>query len=270
MAFRHFTDRSYVLTAKIEVQEGAYGVIPAWWLDDYFGSSVCEYDQCKYEADPDEDKLTNGQEYYYRSNPNESDTNKNGQSDGDDVSQDFDPSRPGKVTFEEAASDVSILGESLVFDKDIKDLYNEQMDINRVGIQLIPDARLTIINNETDDDYRRYFEDFKDAVDQYFPQDRLAEAMMAFETGTMQEARGASKDALALSIELSKIKVPSRMVAFHKYNIAVYQVLYDLMVLDDKSNDPSSPESEVWYDKAEALLASLQRLELEKDRISLY
>jgi hypothetical protein len=270
MAYRHFTDPGQVLLAKIEVQEGAYGVIPAWWLDDHFGASVCDFDLCKYEADPDDDNLTNGQEYYYRSNPNESDTNKNGLSDGDDVSQDFDPSKEGKVTFEEAGSDLSILGESLVFDKDIKAIYYEETDISKVGIQIIPDSKLDISHVETQEEYEAYADDFKDAVNNYFPAARMAEAMLAFEKGTLSEASGASKEALALSLELGDIRVPSRLVAFHKYNIALYQVLYDLMVLEDKSADMDSPESDVWYDKAQALLAILQKLDLEKAKLSNY
>src|SRR3989344_4819843 len=86
----------------------AASAIPGWWYSDYFGASTCDGGSCAPEADPDEDKLTNEQEYFYHSNPLTPDSNQNGATDGADVAAGFDPSRPGQVTFEELESAANI------------------------------------------------------------------------------------------------------------------------------------------------------------------
>ncbi|MBX4191661.1 MAG: hypothetical protein KW804_02590, partial [Candidatus Doudnabacteria bacterium] len=93
---------------------------PGWWLQKYFSSSTCTTIACEPGSDPDNDKLTNAQEFYYHSNPLNPNTIGDPLNDGQLVAQGFDPSRPGKISFEEAASDDSILYESIVFEEDIK------------------------------------------------------------------------------------------------------------------------------------------------------
>ncbi len=253
-----------------EVQQGEYGIIPAWWMDDYFGESACSYDTCKYNSDPDQDKLTNGQEYYYRSDPNKADTNGNGLNDGEDVAQGFDPSKPGKMTFDEAGSDESILGEGLVFGNDIKDLVAEEKDLDRVGLPIVPDARLKIITDDSDAAIKKYLQDVTAKVEQYFPAKDFAQIKEVLEKGSGDELKRKAANSSILSIELTKISVPPKLLNFHRYNITLYQLLADLMYMESIGIDLNSTQGDVWYDKAQGLFAVTQRLQLEKDKLTIY
>ena len=127
-----------------DIPQAQASEIPGWWLKDYFGASVCEQDNCRPAADPDNDKLTNAQEFFYHSHPFKKDTNGNGLTDGEDVENNYDPGRPGKVTFEEAVSDDEVVGESILLDQDIKKVIQDLTSMEDVKAPLINEAELTI------------------------------------------------------------------------------------------------------------------------------
>lgn len=267
--YKYIKGRAVQTARVLEVQTGEYGTLPAWWMSDHFDVSVCEIEECKYNSDPDGDKLTNGQEYYYRSNPTKADTNGNGQDDGTDVAQNFDPSKPGKVTFEEAASDDTIVGESLAFEEDIVGSFHEEVDISKVPLPVVADGSLDIVYEENEDVYTRYTQDLHGTINSYFPKDAMAEISLTMQSGSDLDAMILGKKAMELSIDLKHIKVPAKFTTFHKYNIAFYQTLYELLSLNGSAADMTSPEGDLWFDKAQSMYALMQKMNFEKQRLLL-
>ncbi|MDA3874190.1 MAG: hypothetical protein PF795_09535, partial [Kiritimatiellae bacterium] len=66
------------------------GVFPQWWIDQHFPGQT-DVDP---EADPDNDGLTNLEEYQASTDPNNSDSDADGIIDGDEVAQSLDPLVP--------------------------------------------------------------------------------------------------------------------------------------------------------------------------------
>ena len=254
-------------TVELKVQTGEYGDLPSWWLDDYFGASVCQGTDCEYNADPDSDGLTNGQEYYYKSDPTKSDTNANGKKDGEDVAANIHPSKPGNVTFEDAASDDNIVSEGLAFEENIASELNKELDIRNVAIQVVPDSALDIEYSETREVFDSYSDSFERLIDQHFPKSSMSDIAETLEKGSDIDAMTIASNAQFMAIELRKMKVPSKLVNFHKYNIVFYQTLYELMSLNSSAADMGNPEGDLWFDKAQSLYAIMQKLNFEKQRL---
>jgi hypothetical protein len=145
--------------------------IPGWWYSEYFGKSVCGNEACKPESDPDKDSLTNQQEYFYNSNPIVADTNKNGATDGDDVAHGIDPSKLGNVSFDEAASDDSIVGESLVFDQDIKKIITDLTQISGASIPVVNTATIKVSKKNSKQSIATYLDDIDNIYKTYYPED---------------------------------------------------------------------------------------------------
>ncbi len=234
--------------------------IPAYWYQKYFGSSVCDKDTCKPEADPDRDKLTNAQEYFYHTDPLNDHTIGDSLSDGELVAAGFDPSRTGRMTFDDVQSDDNILGESLLLDADIKGLVAEDLNIDNVKLQLVTDDQLNVVSDSASA-IKGYGENMKSTVDKYFPSQRLDSIVETFQKGDGASLNDARLRAQSLSADLKKIAVPQKLVLFHKYNIAMYQLISDV-------TDPKTQGSDAWYDKVQALMATEQRLNLEQDKLN--
>jgi hypothetical protein len=234
--------------------------IPAYWYQKYFGSSVCEKDICKPEADPDRDKLTNAQEYFYHTDPLNDHTIGDDLSDGELVAAGFDPSRKGRMTFDEVQSDDNILGESLLLDADIKGLVAEDLNIDNVELPLVTDDQLNVVA-DSDTAIKNYGEKMKTTVDKYFPSQRLDSIVETFQKGDGASLSDARQRAQSLAEDLKKIVVPQKLVLFHKYNIAMYQLISDV-------TDPRAQGSDAWYDKVRALMATEQRLNLEQSKLN--
>ncbi len=245
---------------KTSVVSGESTEIPAWWYQKYFGKSICEIDLCRAEEDPDGDKLTNKQEYYYHTDPQNDHTIQDEMNDGELVAAGFDPSRKGRMTFDQAASDDNILGESLLLDLDIKKLVAEDMNIDNIILPLVQDDELRIVTDESEESYNRYSDEMKSVTDRYFPDQRIDSIIEIFESGNGAALEDARYRASSLAHDLKKIPVPSKLLLFHKYNIALTQLISDV-------TDPRAIGSDAWYDKAQALFATQQRLNLEQARL---
>lgn len=235
---------------------------PGWWLQKYFGASVCSADNCKQESDPDNDKLSNAQEYFYHSDPLNEDTNKNGLKDGADVANNYDPSRPGKVTFDEVSSEDSILFEGLVFNQDIKKIVEESQDISKVSLPLPLDSDLKISAEDSPEVFQKYFEDLGTAIDKYFSKSNMENMKNTLKSGDTDQIESVKIKSARLVDELKEISVPARLLTFHRYNITFYYLLGEVLPGPDLSSEASS---DAWYDKARAFLAIQQKLELEKE-----
>lgn len=245
--------------------------IPGWWYKEYFGSSLCESDECQPQADPDKDRLTNIHEYYFKSDPKKRDTNDNGLTDGEDVAQNFDPSKPGKVTFDSAESDDEIFGESLAFATDVKDVLVDLTDISNVAIPLVEDNLLNISQDNSDAAILEYMKSV-DALSRLQFKGNIAESI---ETALKSQNPSFIEDlkyrSAYLSSELKTVKVPSEAVALHKYMIAAWDLvpaLVSIPTIEDGVNINFDPFSNKWYDSAQAFSALGQKIDIELKRLS--
>ncbi len=243
--------------------------LPNWWLLENFGSSVCNVPDCAETADPDSDGLTNTQEQYYHTNPKNSHTVKDELDDGQLVAAGFDPSRSGRRTFDEVASDDSILGESLVLDEDVKLLIAQTQDISKVNIPLVEDSTLKIDYSGTGESYQTYSSELTANVNKYFPKSDISST-----SNTLKNGSGPALDRIAtqsslLVEDLKKMNVPAKFVSFHKDFIALYQLLPEVLIgVADPTTGLVSTDNDLWYDRAQAFLAVQQKLDFEKQLLS--
>lgn len=237
--------------------------IPDWWNLQYFGHSVCNSDLCKPDADIDGDGLTNYQEYYYHTNPLDPHTVKDSLSDGELVAQGFDPSRTGRVTFDDAKSEDTALGDGLLFDTDIQKMVQQTQDLSQVIVPTPDDTDLKITQDDSSAAFQKYFSDVQNLTDKYFPQSSMADVENILKSGGSQA--DAIKNKLSLyAEELKSVTVPEKFLNYHKDTIAFYQLLGDVAIGSDAS-DSQSPQ---WYDEAQQFFVVQQRLEAESNALS--
>ena len=264
-SFWFLDKRSEDKAKNLVTSEGFDEKIPGWWLADYFGSSVCNEKRCEPNTDPDNDKLTNAQEYYFHSNPLVADTNKNGFDDGEDVARGVDPSREGDVAFEEVVTDESILGETLVYNQDIKEIINELTDPNRIELPKINEAEINVIEDNSQEAIAKYLTESDKVFLEYFGEDGssyIEQALISNNQTLIEDIK--LKFAQAL-IDFKNLEVPSNALQLHKYGIAYLQLLP--LVVDVPPayvlEDQYSTEGNAWYDQSTALFSLYQKIELE-------
>ncbi|MBI4363344.1 MAG: hypothetical protein HY545_00665 [Candidatus Doudnabacteria bacterium] len=243
--------------------------IPGWWYKQYFDSSVCEKDLCKPEADPDNDKLTNAQEFYFHSNPLNRDTNGNGLTDGEDVAYNYDPSKPGKVTFDEAASDESILGESLVFNEDINKILNETVDPSQIRLPEIKDQELKVLQNSSKEAVTKYLQDAQNAVSKYFSADSESYIQTALDSEDQNRIEDLKLRAARTLIELKAVETPEPALQFHKYTIMFFQLLPYVITTPPPQilESEVDPQSNLWFDQAQAFFLVNQKMDIEVSKL---
>lgn len=243
---------------------------PGWWYQQYFGSSTCETDLCKPESDPDHDKLTNQQEFFYNSDPTKAYTVNDPLNDGELVEQGFDPSRPGHVLFTEVLSDDSLIEDGILFDSEVQDIIKQGSDISQVKIPLLDDSKINIVYVDDADAYKKYLDDLTAKLNQYFPASQMESIKNLVEKGQNADVAEIAGNARTLAQDLQTMEVPAKMASFHKYTIAFWNLLPDVI-----SNPPTGLEFDMtdtaanaWYDKAQAFFAVQQRLDFEKQLLS--
>jgi hypothetical protein len=235
--------------------------LPGWWLDQYFGSSVCDKDICKADADPDTDKLTNAQEYFYHTNPLSAFTVKDEMNDGELVAAGFDPSRPGRLTFDQVISDENILGESLLLDLDIQKMVADDLNIDNVKLPLVRDDEIKIIYEATEVDYKNYSDQMKKSIEKYFSEHTMDSVISVLEKGDDSAVDEIKNKCVRLAAELREIKVPLPFLSFHKYNIALYEIMPKVLVSNHENL--TGPAADSWFDNVQAMLALMQKLNFE-------
>jgi hypothetical protein len=235
--------------------------LPGWWLSQYFGASVCDNDNCDPKKDPDKDGLNNAQEYYYHTNPLVAFTIGDTMNDGALVAAGFDPSKNGRVTFDEASTPENLLGESLVFGDDVKQLVADSNDISKIVLPEVEEDQLEIVYDTSEQAYKAYASEFQTTVDQYFRASELSYIKNILKSGTDAEVVAFKSKAAGLAGDLKNVPVPLKFLTFHKYNILLFQLLSEII---PAPVDLSGQQSEIWYDKVQAFLAVQQKLDFEK------
>lgn len=262
-------DNKTKVAATSPIPQAQAAEIPGWWFKDYFGSSVCQKDNCRPEADPDNDGLTNAQEFYYHSNPLNRDTNSDQLTDGQDVAQGIDPSKPGKVTFAQAASDDTIVGESLVFDTDIRNLIADSVNPDKVLLPLPDIKEIKIASASTKQTISDYFKNTSSIIALNFPNDlqvAIESAISSSDEATIDDIKlRAAKTAIALA----QVSVPSDAVRYHQYLLATFKTIPLVVNMPSSNtlNDQTNTVSNLWYDNTQAFMVLLQKMELETKRL---
>lgn len=254
-------NKIFKITKVSQTIEAPTSEIPGWWYQKYFGLSVCEKDNCRPEADPDQDKLTNAQEYFYHTDPLKAHTVGDELNDGELVARGFDPSRTGRLTFEEVTSEDYILGESLLFDTDIKKLVAEDLNLSNVRIPLVNDDELQIIKEESEEVYKNYIEQMQETINKHFPAQRIDSVVAIMQSGDDSDIEEIRSKILALTLDLKKIPVPEKLIMYHKYTITLTFLISAVI-------DPKAVDTDAWFDRVQELLATQQKLSLEANRLS--
>jgi len=254
------------MTREIIPQASA-SELPGWWYRENFGDAVCEKENCKPEQDPDNDGLSNAQEFYYHSHPLKVDTNNNGLSDGEDVAQNYDPSKPGKIKFDEIITDESIEGESLLFDNDVKKIISDLSNTSNTKVVLINDNLVTITNTNNKESILKYMTEVEAVVLKYFPQDIDNYIAQAFvENNPNAEKISDIKLRIAtILIEIKKLSVPSDALTLHKYNVASFETAIAVLSVPTKEqlNNVTSVEANTWYEAVRSYTVIGEKIKAE-------
>jgi hypothetical protein len=244
--------------------------IPGWWLQKYFGSSTCDRpDYCGPNADPDHDGLTNAQEFYYHTDPLQAYTVGDSMNDGQLVAAGFDPSRKGHMTFDQVVSPDNILGESLLVGQDFKNIVAQQNDINKVPLPLATNDQLNVIPDDSQKVYETYFSTIQTTINRYFTQDELTSISQTLKASSNSDLDSIKTKAGLLTNDLRAVTVPQRMLMYHKYLLAFFDLMPKVLLSNgDPALNSSSTESDVWYQNAQALFVTVQKLSTEAKRIN--
>jgi hypothetical protein len=260
-------DQGQVASTSISVPTAYATETPGWWLEQYFGGSTCSEDKCKSSSDPDHDGLTNEQEYFYHTDPVNSHTAGESMNDGELVAHNFDPSKKGKVTFEQAASDTEILGESLVFDDDIQKMINDEVDPNKVKLAIVSDSELNISKDNSSAAIKKYVQDSNNIVAQNFPGNRDAFIQQAMQSGDPSRIADVNYRIAKSEAALKKMPVPSVLLDAHKYLISFLDLLPDVLNMPPSTLDQNDPVLNAWYDKTRQAMVLFQKIQLETNRL---
>jgi hypothetical protein len=67
-----------------------------------------------------------------------------------------------------------------------------------------------------------------------------------------------------VALELKALPVPVELLMFHKYNIALFELMPKVISVPA---DVSGKDGDIWYEQAQAFLAVQQKLDFEFQRI---
>ncbi len=188
-------------------------------------------------------------------------------SDGQLVAGGFDPSKSGKITFDQAANDGNIFGESLVFDKDIKSMISDMTDVNNAPLPDVSDASIKTSNDNSKQSISDYLNQLNNIFKKYFPDDvDIATLIKVQDPNGLDDLR--TNTAKALS-ETEQITVPSDAVQLQKYQIGLLQTIPLIMVLPSQSelSDTTNVISNSWYDSVRTYTSLVQKTGIEATKL---
>ena len=260
--YKHGTKQAVV--ASVETNSS----IPGWWYQQYFGTSVCAQDICQPDQDPDQDKLSNAQEFFYHTNPKMAFTVKDSLNDGQLVALGFDPSRVGHMTFDQVTSDDMIIGDSLVFNSDIKQLINESVDLTKISVPAINNAELNLSQDASQEAAATYLASVKQTFNKYLSTTG-ARIENAIKYGDEETLTSITNSLMKAVVELKATSVPPNFVQLHKYSIGFLQLLPTIFNAppQDVLLDDHNPVGNQWYENAQATFSLYQKMTLETSRL---
>jgi hypothetical protein len=260
------TSRGQIQSATTQQDAESAERIPGWWYQEHFGASTCEQDACRLESDPDVDKLTNAQEYFYSSNPMKQDTNGNGNTDGQDVAFGYAPSKPGKVTFDEAGSDDSIVGESLLFNDEIKDVIVNMTDLSKSAMPEVNEAELVITDNNTQDGFIDYMLKMDEISKKFHAAGQYAGLSEQIKMQNPTVIGNLKLSAIQIANEYKKVPVPSDALQLHKYQIGLWSLVPSVIETPtgvDSINSLYEEGINRWFDSVQSMIAINQKIYVE-------
>lgn len=244
---------------------GTAGTLPKDWLIKYFANDN-ENDPAvggPY-GDPDNDVLTNLQEYIFGSDPTRKDTDGDGQMDGFEVAFGKNPNGPGDLQIKDTTKDyvrqyLAGKEEYADFTEDkIKEQVEQMFKPDRAVVLDFPqDRELKIINQNDVPAFEKYFEETKgltsanDAELQNIQQ-RLFSGMTAGELDSYIAK-------LTVTIKILKdTPVPSELLTVHKTKIAGLRAGVRMFELVRDNYNPAQPSEQFWSDFFYQIMAAEQ------------
>ena len=131
-------------------------------------------------------------------------------------------------------------------------------DINKIPLPLALESELKITSSADDQTYQKYLSDLQITIGRYFSEEDITNIGAILKSASDSDVADIKKRADSLAEELKTILVPQKLVTYHQYIIAFFQLIPKVLI--DKS-DPGL-NGDVWYQNTQALLAVSQKLSL--------
>ena len=231
------------------------GQLPEDWLVKYFGTAD-ENDRRVGgpDGDPDNDVLTNLQEYLFGSNPTVEDTDGDGEIDSFEVAFGKNPNGPGDLETTGTAKDyvrqyLSSREEFADFTEDkIREQVEQMFQPDRAVVLDLPqDKELKIISQNDVPAFEKYFEETKELVSA--DETELLNVQQRLFAGMGEEELNFYINKLEATIGLlKKTPVPSELLTVHKMKIAGLKSGARMFELVRDSYNPQQPSEQFWSD----------------------
>lgn len=265
---------------KAKETAAAARVLPANWLQKYFGTEN-EYDERVGgpDADPDNDILTNLQEFYFNTDPTNPDTDNDGQLDGAEVAVNSNPTGEGEIfstSYARSVADTFIEEHGLYelkeenIQKQVLGILNPQ-DPEEVEIPFPDPATLKISNDVSIEAIGKYFQEI-DAAGIELTQG-IEQLQYILENPHSSDAAITLGRAHETIEKLRNIAVPTPFMHFHQLHVAALiaaSKILETQQIIDQSADPETQKdklSQQYYQVQviekidQFLLAEIERLQ---------
>ncbi|MBI4363678.1 MAG: hypothetical protein HY545_02405 [Candidatus Doudnabacteria bacterium] len=222
------------------------GLLPAAWLIKYFGTDRDGDPRIGGpDADPDEDLLTNYQEFYFGTDPGRRDTDGDGQYDGVEVAVNQNPTGPGELYATDYAKNIA---DKFIEDNGLEEFKEENIKKQVLGIMSppesqevevpLPDIRtLNVITDESPAAVANYIKELKGAIQGLTVDVAAFQEILNDPVGT--DSLGMTGQINASIDKLRMTPVPKPFLTFHQLHIAGLQAAARIFEIE-KTIDPNA------------------------------